>query len=136
SKNIELKELKDAGGSTEQNPLEIKRKKLQDLLAKSIYYSLNSSDFTTSLETFASKYMESQSIQSNRKEILSKNFLVSGLQLLDDLDDFTLSQNSHKTKEKIKKNVQTRLTHLPQLLEIDKLLKPLYITVTNSLSRF
>src|SRR5690606_37208517 len=110
SKNIELKELKDAGGNTEQNPIETKRKKLQELLAKSIYYSLNGSDFTTSLETFASTYMESQSIQSNQKEILSKNFLVSGLQLLDDTDDCPFCQNSQKTKEEIKKNVQDRIT--------------------------
>lgn len=136
SKNIELKELKDAGGSTQQNPLEIKRKKLQELLAKSIYYSLNSNDFTTSLETFASTYMESQSIQSNQKEILSKNFLVSGLQLLDDLDDCPFCQNSQKTKEEIKKNVEDRVTQLQQSQELDELLKQQYKTVTDLLSSF
>lgn len=136
SKNIELKELKDAGGNTEQNPLEIKRKKLQELLAKSIYYSLNSSEFTTSLETFASTYMESQSIQSNQKEILSKNFLVSGLQLLDDLDDCPFCQNSQKTKEEIKKNVEDRVTQLQQSQELDELLKQQYKTVTDLLSSF
>lgn len=136
SKNIELKELKDAGGSTQQNPIEIKRKKLQELLAKSIYYSLNSNDFTTSLETFASTYMESQSIQSNQKEILSKNFLVSGLQLLDDLDDCPFCQNSQKTKEEIKKNVEDRVTQLQQSQELDELLKQQYKTVTDLLSSF
>lgn len=136
SKNIELKELKDAGGKTEQNPIEIKRKKLQELLVKSIYYSLNSSDFTTSLETFASTYMESQSIQSNQIEILSKNFLVSGLQLLDDLDDCPFCENSQKTKEEIKKNVQDRIIQLQQSQELDELLKQQYKTVTDSLSSF
>lgn len=136
SKNTELKELKNAGGSTAQNPLEIKRKKLQELLVKSIYYSLNSNDFTTSLETFASTYIESQSIQSNQKEILSKNFLVSGLQLLDDLDDCPFCQNSQKTKEEIKKNVQDRVTQLQQSQELDELLKQQYKTVTDLLSSF
>jgi hypothetical protein len=136
SKNIELKELKDAGGNTEQNPFEIKRKKLQELLAKSIYYSLNSSEFTTLLETFASTYMESQSIQSNQNEILSKNFLVSGLQLLDDLDDCPFCQNSQKTKEEIKKNVQDRVTQLQQSQKLDELLKQQYKAVTNLLSSF
>lgn len=136
SKNIELKELKDAGGKTEQNPIEIKRKKLQELLVKSIYYPLNSNDFTTSLETFASTYMESQSIQSNQKEILSKNFLVSGLQLLDDLDDCPFCENSQKTKEEIKKNVQDRVIQLQQSQELDELLKQQYKIVTDSLSSF
>lgn len=136
SKNIELKELKNAGGNAEQNPLEVKRKKLQELLAKSIYYSLNSNDFATSLETFASTYMESQSIQSNQKEISSKNFLVSGLQLLDDLDDCPFCQNSKKTKEEIKKNVQDRITQLRQTQELDELLKQQYKIVTDLLSSF
>ncbi len=136
SKNTELKELKNAGGNAEQNPLEVKRKKLQELLAKSIYYSLNSNDFATSLETFASIYMESQSIQSNQKEISSKNFLVSGLQLLDDLDDCPFCQNSKKTKEEIKKNVQDRITQLRQTQELDELLKQQYKTVTDLLSSF
>ncbi len=136
SKNTELKELKDAGGNTEQNPIETKRKKLQELLTKSIYYSLNGSDFTTSLETFASTYMESQSIQSNQKEILSKNFLVSGLQLLDDADDCPFCQNSQKTKEEIKKNVQDRITQLQQSQELDELLKQQYKAVIDSLSSF
>jgi hypothetical protein len=136
SKNTELKELKNAGGNTEQNPLEIKRKKLQELLAKSIYYSLNSNDFTTLLETFASTYIESQSIQSNQKEILSKNFLVSGLQLLDDLDDCPFCQDSKKTKEEIKKNVQNRVTQLQQSQELDELLRQQYKTVTDLLSSF
>lgn len=136
SKNIELKELKDAGGSTAQNPIDIKRKKLQELLAKSIYYSLNSNDFTTLLETFASTYIESQSIQSNQKEILSKNFLVSGLQLLDDADDCPFCQNSKKNKEEIKKNVQDRVTQLQQSQELDELLKQQYKTVTDLLSSF
>lgn len=136
SKNIELKELKDAGGNTEQNPIETKRKKLQELLAKSIYYSLNGSDFTTSLETFASTYMESQSIQSNQKEILSKNFLVSGLQLLDDADDCPFCLNSKKNKEEIKKNVQDRVTQLQQSQELDELLQQQYKTVTDLLSSF
>lgn len=112
SKNTELKELKNAGGNAEQNPLEVKRKKLQELLAKSIYYSLNSNDFATSLETFASIYMESQSIQSNQKEISSKNFLVSGLQLLDDLDDCPFCQNSKKRKRKLKKMFKIELLNL------------------------
>lgn len=136
SKDIELKELKDAGGGTEQNPIEIKRKKLQELLAKSIYYSLNSNDFTTSLETFASTYIKSQSMQSNQKEILSKNFLVSGLQLLDDLDDCPFCQNSKKTKEEIKKNVENRVTKLKQSQVLDELLKQQYKTVIDILSSF
>ena len=136
SKNIELKELKDEGGSTEQNPIETKRKKLQELLEKSIYFPLNGSEFSSLLETFASTYMESQSIQSNQKEILSKNFLVSGLQLLDDTDDCPFCQNSQKTKEEIKKNVQDRVTQLKQSQELDELLKQLYKAVTDSLSSF
>lgn len=136
SKNIELKELKDAGGSTEQNPIETKRKKLQALLAKPIYYPLNDNEFTLALDTFDSTYIKSQSIQSNQKEILSKNFLVSGLQLLDDLDDCPFCQNSQKTKEEIKKNVEYRVTQLQQSQQLDELLKQQYKTVTDILSNF
>lgn len=136
SKNIELKELKDTGGSTEQNPIEIKRKKLQELLAQPIYYPLNDNEFTTSLNTFASTFIESQSLQSNQKEILSKNFLVSGLQLLDDVDDCPFCQNSKKAKAEIRKNVEDRVTQLQQSQELDELLKQQYKTVTELLSSF
>ena len=68
--------------------------------------------------------------------ISSKKFLVSGLQLLDDLDDCPFCQNSKKTKEEIKKNVQDRITQLRQTQELDELLKQQYKTVTDLLSSF
>ncbi len=136
SKNIELKELKETGRNFEQNFIEIKRKKLQELLAKSIYYSLDKSEFTTSLDTFTSTYIESQSIQFNQKEIVSKNFLVSGLHLLDNSEDCPFCLNSKKTREEIKKNVEYRITRLQQSQELDELLKQQYKTVTDILSSF
>ena len=136
AKNIELTVLKESGENTEQNPIENKKKRLESLLQKPIYYSLNDSEFRDSLESYTLSYLKSQSVQSNQKEILSKNFLATGLQLLDEFDDCPFCRSSKVTKEEIKKNVELRVAELQRSQELDEVLKQEYKTVADILGSF
>lgn len=135
-KEGELQQLKISEGIMSKNGQKDRNGKPQELLARHYNYNCNAKEYTQLIETFSNAYLKSQSIILDKKGVTVKDFLASGLQLLDDTDNCPFCNSSHKTKAQIKEEVEARILKLQESQHIDELLKQEYRRVTDSFSTY
>lgn len=111
-----LKEILDSKPSVNADPIENRRTQLSNLLNQELGFNSDLNRLNTLIQDFTKLYREIQGIDLDQNEIQTKDFLETGLKLLDQNHNCPFCGTSTLSKEQIKDKVSSKINTLKQSL--------------------